>query len=55
MKTIRIKFVDFFDGFDKNNNEFFDVLKERFEVAPLCIQCIPHFHPNPIYPNKRYS
>lgn len=34
-RNIKLKFVDFFDGFDKNNNEFLDVLMERFDV----VQC----------------
>lgn len=33
--TIKLKFVDFFDGFNKQDNEFLDVLKERYEV----VQC----------------
>lgn len=34
-KIIKIKFVDFYAGFDKQNNEFLDVLSEQYEV----IQC----------------
>lgn len=33
--TIKLKFVDFFSGFNKHDNEFLDVLKERYEV----VQC----------------
>lgn len=32
---MKLKFVDFFDGFNKQDNEFLDVLKDRFEV----VQC----------------
>lgn len=32
---IKLKFVDFFSGFNKQDNEFLDVLKERYEV----VQC----------------
>lgn len=32
---IKLKFVDFYSGFDKLNNEFIEVLKERFDV----VQC----------------
>lgn len=32
MKKIKIKFVDFFDGFDKEYNEFIDVLRKRYDV-----------------------
>ena len=31
-KKIRIKFVDFFDGFNKECNEFVDVLRDNYEV-----------------------
>lgn len=31
-KRIKIKFVDFFDGFNNNINDFIDVLKERYDV-----------------------
>lgn len=31
-KKIRIKFVDFFDGFDEANNDFMDALCERYDV-----------------------
>jgi hypothetical protein len=33
MNKIAIKFVDFWDGFDKKNNEFIEVLKQRYEVV----------------------
>ena len=33
--TIKLKFVDFFSGFNKQDDEFLDVLKERYEV----VQC----------------
>ena len=32
MKKVKIKFVDFFDGFDKGRNEFLEVLKQRYEI-----------------------
>ena len=35
MREIKLKFVDFFSGFNKQDNEFLDVLNERFEV----VQC----------------
>lgn len=31
-KKIRINFVDFFRGFDKENNQFIDILRERYDV-----------------------
>lgn len=34
-QIIKLKFVDFYDGFNKQDNEFLDVLTERFEV----VQC----------------
>lgn len=34
-KKVKLKFVDFFDGFNKQDNEFLDVLKEQYEVV-LC-------------------
>lgn len=33
MKKVKINIVDFFDGFNKENNEFLDVLKQRYEVV----------------------
>ena len=34
MKPIlKLKFVDFFDGFDRNQNEFLEVLGEHYEVV----------------------
>lgn len=33
--TIKLKFVDFYSGFNKQDNEFLDVLKERYKV----VQC----------------
>ena len=33
--TVKLKFVDFFDNFNKQDNEFLDVLKERYDV----VQC----------------
>lgn len=33
--TIKIKFVDFYSGFDKEHNEFLDVLSEKYNV----VQC----------------
>lgn len=35
MKRIKIKFVDFYGNFNKQDNEFLDVLNERYEV----VQC----------------
>ena len=32
MKKIKINFVDFFKGFNKNENEFIDILKEKYNV-----------------------
>ncbi|WP_303005530.1 glycosyltransferase family 10 domain-containing protein [Bacteroides congonensis] len=32
MKKIKVKFVDFFDGFNITANEFFDILKLRYDV-----------------------
>jgi hypothetical protein len=32
MKKIKIKFVDFWDGFNIEHNEFLEVLKQRYEV-----------------------
>ena len=32
-KTIRIKFVDFFDGFNPSDNEFLDILRTRYDVV----------------------
>ena len=32
-KKIKIKFVDFFDGFNTHENEFVDILKERYDVV----------------------
>ena len=32
MKKIKIKFVDFYDGFNKESNDFIDTLKQRYEV-----------------------
>lgn len=34
-KTIKLKFIDFFSGFDKEQNEFLDVLQEYYHV----VQC----------------
>ena len=34
-KTIKLKFIDFFSGFDKEQNEFLDVLQEYYPV----VQC----------------
>ena len=31
-RKIKVKFVDFFDGFDATSNDFLDVLRERYEV-----------------------
>ena len=31
-RTIKIQFVDFWDGFNKHDNEFVTVLKEKYEV-----------------------
>ena len=31
-KKIKINFVDFYNGFDKDNNQFLDILKDRYEV-----------------------
>lgn len=31
-RTIKIQFVDFWDGFNKHDNEFLTVLKEKYEV-----------------------
>lgn len=33
MKKVKIKFIDFFDGFNKEDNEFLDVLKHKYEVV----------------------
>jgi len=33
MKTININFVDFWPGFDKNNNYFYQLLKEEFNIV----------------------
>lgn len=32
MKKVKVKFVDFFDGFNKENNEFLEVLKQKYKV-----------------------
>jgi hypothetical protein len=32
MKKIKINFTDFWPGFDKTNNYFYNLLKEEFEV-----------------------
>ena len=31
-KKIKINFVDFFRGFDKENNQFTNILRERYDV-----------------------
>lgn len=35
MTTIKLKFVDFWDGFDENDNGFINILKKHFDVI-LC-------------------
>lgn len=32
-KKIKVKFVDFFDGFNTQDNEFVDILREKYEVV----------------------
>lgn len=32
-KVLKLKFVDFFKGFDSQNNEFLDVLQDKYEVV----------------------
>jgi hypothetical protein len=31
-KIVKIKFVDFFDGFDNKNNQFIDVLSKKYDI-----------------------
>ena len=38
MKRIKIKFVDFYAGFDKQHNDFIDALQQKYEV----VQCEAH-------------
>ena len=36
-KSIKINFVDFWHGFDKSNNYFFNLLKDKFNVDSTTI------------------
>ena len=33
-KDIKIRFVDFYKGFDDRNNEFVEVLSKKYKVVP---------------------